>query len=210
MFFFNLEIPAGRLALLSPQVRDASASGIHLYSTTFDSWPWEGSPPDYTGADQQMDLFLKADPKAIFLLRVNISPPYNWVGWRDRDRLRDTEDYRYADGSTEPVSAASDFYFQASLIDGMLCPAQCTRFGEAEHVPWVFGNTCLLNCKPLQAKGLCLRCRRRYGGGGFSERGRQSLAAIRCCQQNRGRSSNSKSWLPKNHGFQQPLHVVRC
>jgi beta-galactosidase len=114
-FFFNLEILPDRLALLSPQVGDAAASGIHLYSTTFDSWPWEGSPPDYTAADLQMDRFLKADPKAVFLLRVNVSPPQDWVGWRDRDRLRRTEDNTYADGSTEVVSAASDFYFQASL-----------------------------------------------------------------------------------------------
>ncbi len=114
MFFYNLETPTTRYWLDS-QVREAAASGIHLYSTTFDGWPWDGSPPDYSAADRQLDLFLRTDPQAVFLLRINVNPDARWAGWRDRESLRRTDDIRYRDGSTRPVSAASDRYFQAFL-----------------------------------------------------------------------------------------------
>jgi hypothetical protein len=113
MFFYNLETSTPR-DFLDAEVRHAANNGIHLYSTTFDWWPWDSSE-DYAAADRQMDLFLKTDPDAVFLLRIDVGPPATWSGWKNRERLRETDDIRYANGSSVPVSAASETYHQAFL-----------------------------------------------------------------------------------------------
>jgi len=114
LFFYNAR-SADRIQNLDPQLRLAAANGVHIYSFSHDSWPWDNpaSPtPSYDASTRRIEQFLASNPRAVFLLRTGVWPGPNWAPPIAPSR---DEDNQYADGSTEPVSLASDLYFQAFL-----------------------------------------------------------------------------------------------
>jgi hypothetical protein len=106
VFFGNLEEPQSQWPLVTPEVKSAAANGIHLYKVATDI-PWTGT--DYSWVDPLVAFYVTADPNAMVIVEFSgtvadelgtfVVPPGN--------------DYLYADGTTSPMSKASDFYFSA-------------------------------------------------------------------------------------------------
>jgi len=106
MFFGNIEMPQSQFPLLTQEINLASASGIHLYKFTTNV-PWTGS--NYTWDDAYIDFYLAADPNAMILLEINMEV----VDELGTFSVPAGNDNVYQDGTTAPISMASDFYFNA-------------------------------------------------------------------------------------------------
>jgi hypothetical protein len=106
MFFGNLEGPQSQYPLLTQEINLASASGIHLYHFSTNV-PWTGS--DYRYDDAYLDFYLAADPSAMILLQLQMTV----VDELGTFSVPPGNDNVYQDGTTAPISMASDFYFSA-------------------------------------------------------------------------------------------------
>lgn len=106
LFFGNIEAPADQLPLITQQVNLAAANGIHLYKFTT-TIPWTGT--DYAQDDADLNLYLAADPNAKFFLEFNMQV----VDELGTLNIPHGNDNLFQDGSTSPISLASDAYFAA-------------------------------------------------------------------------------------------------
>ena len=109
IFFFNTSCSAKQTEqYLEPQVRAAAENQIHLFSLDFVGWPWveeqETTDPDFSHTDHLLDLFIKADPQATFILRFYDTPP---AGWQGCAAIPPDELILFADGTRGPPSLAS-------------------------------------------------------------------------------------------------------
>jgi hypothetical protein len=145
LFFFNTQVPASVIAAgvkglqyLAPQMQDANAAGIHIFSMGFDSWPWDAgsaaNPPSFSASDQEMAQLLKTDPQAVFLLRIPVSPPANWSGWANYAQWGPNEDNLYLDGTSAPISIASNVYFQGFIAGVKLMVQHYESSSYASHI----------------------------------------------------------------------------
>jgi hypothetical protein len=137
LFFYNTQGVEG-LQYLAPQMQKAMAAGIHIYSFNFYHWPWDpgtaAQPADFSTSDQEMDQLLKSDPQAVFLLRIPVVPPTNWSGWANYAQWGKTEDNQYLDGTSAPISIASDVYFQGFLAGVTLAIQHYEASSYAPHI----------------------------------------------------------------------------
>jgi hypothetical protein len=81
LMFMDQEDFLERIQYLAPQVQDAVASGIHLFQLSVNNWPWDNqgtAPLDFSSIDFYLDNVIKADPKAILLLRIGTTPGSGW------------------------------------------------------------------------------------------------------------------------------------
>lgn len=139
LFFFNNSTPS-RTQYLAPQMQDANAAGIHIFSMGFDSWPWDPASatfrPDYSAANAEMDQFLAIDPRAVFLLRIPSLPPPSWSGWATYSQWGKNEDILYSDGSTTLDFIASNLYLQA-FLSGVTNMIQ--HYEASSYAPHILG-----------------------------------------------------------------------
>ncbi|MBT3378408.1 MAG: hypothetical protein HN742_35150 [Lentisphaerae bacterium] len=60
-------------------LRLGAACGLHIGTPPVRvPWPKDGQPPDFSGADTQIDHILSIDPKALIIPRLNIDAPEWW------------------------------------------------------------------------------------------------------------------------------------
>jgi hypothetical protein len=104
---------------LAPQVQDAAAHGIHIFSIELNShWPWDNqgvAPLDFSAVDQLIDNITRVDPQAGLVLNIGVWPG---PGWRPPVAPTSGDYSLYADGSTtDPyhMSLASDIFFNGFL-----------------------------------------------------------------------------------------------
>jgi beta-galactosidase len=109
MFFPNTDIPGEwSKTFLREQVTLAAGAGVHLYSFPYRvSRKNDGSEPDYAHADRCVEAILEADPDAVFLLRIYPGP---WPFWKEWADIPETEITRFADGSSNFISFASEHF----------------------------------------------------------------------------------------------------
>ncbi len=108
IFFFNTYLLDTGAANLAPQVQAAAAHGVHIYSLVLPwPWVWEGTTPDYSIGDAHLQPFISADPNALFLVRINVDPPWDWPGLASAPS---TDFILFKDGPSQSVSAASQFF----------------------------------------------------------------------------------------------------
>ena len=121
IFFFNTCCtPEQREKYLGSQVKMAGENNIHLYSMDFVGWPWveegEKGEGNFSSTDQFLDAFIKADPKATFILRFYDTAP---GGWKGSEKVPEDELTHYADGTTLTVPSLASAYnwknFQKSM-----------------------------------------------------------------------------------------------
>jgi hypothetical protein len=117
-FFYNSSV-ANRLGFLSPQVSLAASHGVHIFSFPFTGWPWHcagnadnPANADYAKADSLIELYLRSDPKAVFLLRIPIWPA---ISLDQCAKVGQDDEILYRDGSRARFSIASDRYFEEVL-----------------------------------------------------------------------------------------------
>ena len=83
LMFVYQGLRSNPLLFWTPEAQLASAHGIHLYGISIASFPWDhgvnGPPMDYSAVDKQISSFLQADPQAVFLLRIGVSPSPDWA-----------------------------------------------------------------------------------------------------------------------------------
>ena len=106
MFFGNIEVAQSQYPLLTQEIELAAASGIHLYKFTTNV-PWTGT--DYRYDDNYLQMYLTADPSAMILLEINMQV----VDELGTFSVPAGNDILYQNGTTSPISMASDFYFNA-------------------------------------------------------------------------------------------------
>ena len=106
MFFGNIQAPQSQFPLLADEIGLAAGSGIHLYKFTTNV-PWTGT--DYTYDDAYFNFYLAGDPNALILLEINMDV----VDELGTFSVPAGNDNVYQDGSTAPISMASDAYFTA-------------------------------------------------------------------------------------------------
>jgi uncharacterized protein (TIGR03437 family) len=145
LFFFNTGIPDAVIAAgvkgdqyLAPQMKDANAAGIHIFSMSFDRWPWDAgsaaNPPDFSASDQELTQLLKVDPQAVFLLRIPVAPPGNWSGWATYAQWGKNEDNLYLDGTSSLISIASNVYLQGFIAGVNLMVQHYESSAFAPHI----------------------------------------------------------------------------
>jgi hypothetical protein len=106
MFFGNIQVAQSQYQLLTQEIKLAAASGIHLYKFTTNV-PWTGT--DYTYDDNYLQMYLTADPSAMILLEINMQI----VDELGTFSVPAGNDILYQNGTTSPISMASNFYFNA-------------------------------------------------------------------------------------------------
>jgi hypothetical protein len=117
IFMYQEDFPNNQ-QFLAPQVQDAANSGIHLYSISYNFWPWDNqgtAPLDFSQADQEINNILAVDPTAILLPEVGLSPG---PGWMPPVPPTAADQILYLDGPTTDayhVSMASDIYFNGFM-----------------------------------------------------------------------------------------------
>lgn len=117
VFMYQEDFP-NNLQFLAPQVQDAAAAGVHLYSVSPNAWPWDNggtAPLDFSATDQLLDNVTKLDPQAVFLLQISVWPG---PGWISPVPPTPADQILYLDGPTTDVyhiSMASDIYFNGLL-----------------------------------------------------------------------------------------------
>jgi hypothetical protein len=118
LIFMYQEDFSNNLQFLAPQVQDAAAAGVHLYSVSPNAWPWDNggtAPLDFSATDQLLDNVIKVDPKAVLLLQIGVWPG---PGWIPPVAPTAADQILYLDGATTDtyhVSMASDIYFNGLL-----------------------------------------------------------------------------------------------
>jgi hypothetical protein len=117
IFMYQEDFP-NNLQFLTPEVQDASNSGIHLYSISYNNWPWDNqntAPLDFSAADQEIDNIIAADPKALVLLKIGVWPG---PGWIPPVPPTGADQILYLSGPTTDVyhlSLASQIYFNGFM-----------------------------------------------------------------------------------------------
>jgi len=118
LIFTDQEDFPNNLQFLAPQVRDAAAAGIHLYSVSPNAWPWDNggtAPLDFSATDQVLDNVIKVDPQAVLLLQIGVWPGPGWV---PPVAPTTADQILYASGLADDayhISMASDIYFHGFL-----------------------------------------------------------------------------------------------
>lgn len=101
IFFFNNEAVVGvKRGYWEPQVKLVGEAGVHIYS--FALWlPALGTDakPSTEALRSQLEPFIKADPKALFLPRINVTAPAAWL------KANPDAQMVFADGSRENYEA---------------------------------------------------------------------------------------------------------
>jgi hypothetical protein len=109
MFFGNIEASARQYPLLTQEIQMAAVSGIHLYKFTTDV-PWTGT--NYAYDDAFLGFYAAADPSALILMEINMDV----VDELGTFTVPAGNDNLFQNGSTTPISLASDFYFSAYQV----------------------------------------------------------------------------------------------
>jgi len=118
VFFYNTDIPGPESdRYLREQVALARDAGVHLYSLPLrcPRRP-DGVTPNYEYGKGLLDKFLAVDPEALFLARVYPGPNWSWKEVREKT-IPETEQARFADGSTPGLSIASEWFRKATNDD---------------------------------------------------------------------------------------------
>lgn len=110
--------------------RDLREAGIRMFYLTTDTrWnqpgdPEKGVPDGITRTMEKMKLLIEAVPDAYIMLRLNVSPPAEWVNAHPEELLT------YSDGKPRQVICTS---VGSSILDGMhsLCSEAWRRDGDA-------------------------------------------------------------------------------
>ena len=121
IFFPNTDIPGEwSPRFLNSQVAMAADAGVHIHS-----FPYrvkrinEGRDDDYAYADANVQAVLDADPDALLLLRMFPGVAPFWAEWAE---VPDTQISRFADGSRNFISFASEHFrrhFDESMVDAI-------------------------------------------------------------------------------------------
>ena len=115
IFWFNVgQVPNAVERFQDPQVKLAAAAGIHIYGLLiYFPRAADGINIDFATAEATLDTFIRADPKAVFFLRVVPYPTPQWGDWKD---VSEDDKMIFDDGTTTPlqISIASD-YFERSF-----------------------------------------------------------------------------------------------
>jgi beta-galactosidase len=92
------------------QVKLARDAGVHIYSFGVSMpWPKPGEAPDFSQADQAVELTLGCDPWGLLMPRFDVGPPEWWLELHPEDRML------FDDGKTEGWSVASETWRQDML-----------------------------------------------------------------------------------------------
>ena len=110
--------------------RDLREAGIRMFYLTTDTrWNQPGNaekgvPDGITRTVEKMKLLIEAVPDAYIMLRLNVSPPAEWVNAHPEELLT------YSDGQPRQVICTS---VGSSILDGMhsLCSEAWRRDGDA-------------------------------------------------------------------------------
>jgi beta-galactosidase len=116
VFFPNTDVPGEwSEKMLREQVALAADAGVHIYSFPFRiQRSDDGAKPDYTVGEQRMQTMIDIDPKAVFILRVYPGPWPFWKEWKD---FPEGEISLFADGTSNFISVASEFFRKYSNED---------------------------------------------------------------------------------------------
>ena len=146
IFTYQEDFP-NNAQFLAPEVQDAAAAGIHLYSVS-PIFPWDNggtAPLDFSATDQYLDNILNVDPQAVFLLQIGVWPG---PGWIPPVPPTSADQILYLSGPTTDVyhmSMASDIYFNGFLTS---LPHLIQHFETSSYAAHLLGykfcggNTC--------------------------------------------------------------------
>jgi len=118
LMFMDQENFLERLQYLGPEVQDAATHGIHLFQVSLHYWPWDNqgtAPLDFSTIDFYMDNVIKADPRAILLLRVDGAPGPGWKPPVAPTAADYTVSPNFQFAPPGNISIASDIFFNGFL-----------------------------------------------------------------------------------------------
>lgn len=108
------------IQFLAPEAQDAASAGVNTISVSLNSWPWDNqntAPLDFSVPDQVLDNVMAANPRALLIVNVVLTPG---TGWKPPVPLTSADYILYPDGVSNNgdsyhISMASDTCFNGFL-----------------------------------------------------------------------------------------------
>lgn len=85
VFFAIGAIAEGNWPMMLEQIAMARDAGVHQYILPV-PFPW-GGPKDLEESLHLLDALLNTDPQAMFILKLNLNPPEEWLATHPEDRM---------------------------------------------------------------------------------------------------------------------------
>jgi len=138
LFFLYQGIRSNPTLYWTPEAQAAASHGIHLYSIWLTNFPWDhgknGPPMNYAAVDSRIQMFLQADPQAVFLLQLIVEPGPEWAPSPAPTTADQLTKY---DGSIPYPgypSIASDIYFNGFLTSAQQLVQHLEASALASHI----------------------------------------------------------------------------